>query len=87
MLLISYICQQEDFQEYGIDWGGPLPDGEHDGPPQSDGDLVDVPDTLLMDQQKLDVLMAEINPSEQSDNYGIDLYLRTVVLVERLTLE
>ena len=48
---------------------------------------MDVPDTLLMDQQKLDVLMAEINPSEQSDNYGIDLYLRTVVLVERLTLE
>ena len=48
---------------------------------------MDVPATFLMEQQKLDLRKAEINPTEQSDNYGIDLYLRTVLLVERLTSE
>lgn len=63
---MSYFCQQEEFQEYGIDWAGPLPDSEYDGPPQSDGDLVEVPATFLMDQQKLDLLKAEINPTEHN---------------------
>lgn len=86
-LPVTYFCQQEDFQGYGIDWTGPLPDEEHDGPLQSDGEVVEVPATLTMNQRKTQLLAAEINPLQQSDSYGIDLYLKTVALVERLMLE
>lgn len=40
-----------------------------------------------MNQRKTQLLAAEINPLQQSDSYGIDLYLKTVALVERLMLE
>lgn len=83
---VTYFCHQDDFQGYGIDWTGPLPDEEHDGPLQSDGEVVEVPATLTMDQRKTQLLAAEINPLQQSDSYGIDLYLKTVALVERLIL-
>ena len=40
-----------------------------------------------MDQHKTQLLAAEINPLQESDSYGIDLYLKTVALVQRLMLE
>ena len=67
-LLVTYFCQKEDFQGYGIDWTGPLPDEEHDGLLQPDGEVVEVPATLTMDQRKTQVLAAEINPLQQSDS-------------------
>lgn len=38
----------------------------------------------MMDQRKTQSIAAEINPLQQNNSYGIDLYLKTVALVERL---
>ena len=80
--------QQETFDEYAIDWAGPLPDEEYDGPPQSDDVLVEVPETTTsFTQQKFELLKAAIDPLQYSDNYGIEIYLTTVAFVERLMQE
>ena len=67
---------QGESQLYGIDWNGPVTDGEENE--------VIVPETFcpLIDDNDVEDLMNSISPAASSIDYGIDLYLATVAFVE-----
>lgn len=68
---------QGEWQEYGIDWDGPVPEE-----PVEDDISVEVPETSnpLSDEQ-FQELSNRINPLRISNNYGIDIYLEVVSFV------
>ena len=68
---------QDEYQLYGIDWDGPLPQGE-----EMDVDSVEVPETACpLSQEHFNELVATINPLRESNTYGIDIYLETLEFV------
>ena len=68
---------QEDFQQYGIDWEGPLPEEA-----SSDGVAVEVPETHCpVTPHQYQELVATVDPLRESDSYGIDIYLETLTFV------
>lgn len=80
------LVAQEIFDEnstYGIDWDGPSPQEEWDGP--LDG--VDVP-SIPCPLQEVDLqrLKISINPLAESDCYGSDIYLRVLSFVNNCLL-
>ena len=81
--LFSLLFGQENCEDYGINWEGPLPDEEYDGPLSSNDDLVEVLAMFSLPREKLELLKEAIDPLQQSDSYGIDIYLKTVAFVER----
>ena len=61
---------QEEFEEYGIDWDGPIP-AEAD----VDVEAVLVPETNCpLSQVDYHELSHSINPLRESNSYGIDIY-------------
>ena len=70
----SSLFNDEDLpslQEYGID--------------EDEQELVQVPEVELpLSDTSMQVLSTSIDPSQHSDVYGIDLYLRTVTLLHTL---
>ena len=70
---------QEEINAYGIDWDGPLPD-------EADSDeAVDVPEVPgLLEPNQLQVLINSVDPLQQSEAYGIDLYVETKRIVHDL---
>jgi hypothetical protein len=74
---VFYVVSQDEFQQYGIDWDGPVP-AEDD----MDVDAVQVPETTCpLSQEHLDELVATIDPLRESNSYGIDIYLETMEFV------
>ena len=66
-----YFHLQDEFDEYGIDWDGPLP-CEAD----IDVESVVVPVTNTpLSQEEYHQLSLRINPQRESNSYGIDIYL------------
>ena len=57
---------------YGIDWDGPLPDVEEAGSVE----VPCIPNPL--GREDMQELKYTICPTTHSDNYGIDLYSRTL---------
>ena len=70
-LLQLYFNLQDEFDEYGIDWDGPLPcEAEMD----VESIVVPVTNTPLS-QEEYHQLSLCINPLRESNSYGIDIYL------------
>lgn len=69
---------------YGIDFDGPLPSARYGGDTWRDN-AVDVPEILCpLSELQLDQLCSHINPLAESSSHGIDLFIRTVEVVEQL---
>ena len=60
---------------YGVDWTGPISDDE-------DFSCVEVPHTrCLLQNAEYMQLQAVVSPTDFSENYGIDLYIRCLSFV------
>ena len=60
---------------FGIDWDGPLPS-------DVDSDEVSVPSiTVGLSPTDMDELIHTINPLDECDDYGINLYMQCVLFV------
>ena len=68
---------QEEFEQYGIDWDGPLPEKA-----TSDGAIVEVPETRCpLTPEHYQELVDRLDPLRESESYGIDIYMETVTFV------
>lgn len=69
---------QEEIEHYGIDWDGPVAE-------QSELDQsVDVPELPnIISYQSEQELRQLINPLQESDCYGLNIYMETLQFVER----
>ena len=66
---------QDELEQYGLDWDGPLPE------PDSD-ELIEVPSTeSALNRQQTQELTEAIDPLRNSDCYGIDIFIETLLLV------
>eukprot|EP00794_Sanderia_malayensis_P016419 gene16419-18053_t len=66
---------------YGIDHEGPTVEN-------TEGNEVAVPATICpLDHNQLATLSAKINPLEESENFGIEIYSKTKTIVEELLFE
>lgn len=69
---------QGEAQAYGIDWNGPVPI-------ECEGDEVVVPETFCpLNHHQEQELLRTVSPSAPSNNYGTDLYLATLSLVQQM---
>eukprot|EP00794_Sanderia_malayensis_P000785 gene785-75_t len=66
-------CEVRDDGEFGIDWEGPPPNKEWDGPAN---EQVHVPGIVLPDH--FHHAVEDINPLENSDFHGVDIYMRVL---------
>ena len=72
---------QDDFQQYGIDWEGPVPAEDFDI------DVIDVPETTCpLSREYVDELTRMVDPLRNSDLYGIDIYLDAIEYVNTHTV-
>ena len=68
---------------YGIDWEGPSPAEEWDGPIYSSNQHVQVPETVMpLSIPDFAELVATIDPCQYSEFHGVDVYIRTQTFVE-----
>lgn len=75
---LNLLCQDER-QHYGIDWDGPTPHNINGGNNGEDYNAVVIPEIECpLDVFHVDELDDEISPLEDSTNYGIDLYEKTL---------
>ena len=70
------VCLQDEVEQYGVDWGGPVPHGDTD-------EMICVPETSnplsRVDMEELQLISA--SPLGATVNYGIDLYERALLFV------
>ena len=71
ILLCFCYCVQEEQENYGIDWEGPV---------GVDVDTVEVPETAIPVGCSLSGI-ENIDPLASSDEYGIDLYLKLLDII------
>ena len=78
MTLLCYnFVHQDEAEQFGVDWGGPIP---HEGIDET----VSVPDTPCpLSSDDMEELQAIASPLDQSVHYGIDLYERTLLFVSQ----
>lgn len=75
-LLFAHYLQDED-EQFGIDWGGPVPH-------ESTDEMVHVPETPIpLNSAEMEELQATISPLDPSVHYGIDLYERVLLFVSQ----
>ena len=74
---------QGEMTEFGVDWEGPTPSSEWDGPiPNELCELVEVPETELpLSNEDYIELRNTINPLQDSEYHGVDLYIQTLSLI------
>jgi len=66
---------QDELEQYGLDWDGPLPESDSD-------ELIEVPSTESpLNRQQTQELTEAIDPLRNSDCYGIDIFIETLLLV------
>lgn len=68
-IIVDYkVSIYQDWSQYGIDWEGPLAQGD------SNKELVpDIPNPLS--NRDFDDLLEHVNPLADDEGYGIDLYI------------
>lgn len=60
--------------DYGVDWAGPVS--------SEDDCIVEIPNTPCpLTALQYEQLKAEVNPLEESDTYGVDLYIASKLFV------
>jgi len=65
-----------DVDEYGIDWNGPLPDNVDEG-------TIEVPESdLSLTEDLLQQLQLSVNPLQECDDFGLNLYLNLKLFFE-----
>lgn len=69
---------QEEAEDYGIDWSGPVPENEAEG-------HVVIPDTpSLLGVGQLSVLKTLVDPLAHCDDFGKEFYVATRQLVREM---
>ncbi|XP_046853362.1 uncharacterized protein LOC124451202 [Xenia sp. Carnegie-2017] len=64
-----------NFEEYGLDSNGPVPDVDTDN-------YVVVPENILqLTEEQLELLCSEVNPLSDDGNYGINHFIQTLDIV------
>ena len=77
-------CTEDNTALCGIDYEGPLPSAEFDGDTWNDT-AVEVPEIPCpLGEEALTTLKSAVNPLEQSACHGVDVYIRTLEVVESL---
>lgn len=67
---------------YGIDFEGPLPSERYNGETWRDNGVEVPPIMCPLGETQLNYLSSAINPLEVSSSYGVDIFIRTVQMVE-----
>ena len=68
---------QDEIDNYGIDWDGPVTDQE-----ELD-ESVDVPElSVILSNEMEQELRQIVDPLRESDCYGLDIYMETIQFVE-----
>ena len=68
-----------DVETFGLDPDGPIPESDDDTV------MISVPDTNIpLSQSSFDTLHTTIDPLQDCDDFGVDLYVRTVRLMYQL---
>jgi len=68
---------QGEVEEFGVDWGGPVPYEDTD-------ETICVPETPIpLSRADMEKLQAIVSPLAPSVHYGIDLYERTLLFVSQ----
>ena len=69
-----------------MDWDGLAPSGLWDGDRQDDADPVEVPPLPgALDPADLQRLVNEVNPLQESEDNGVDLYINTLNFIATCT--
>ena len=77
-------CTEDNTALCGIDYEGPLPPAEFDGDTWNDT-AVEVPEIpCTLGEEAVSTLKSTVNPLEQSTRSGVDVYIRTLEVVESL---
>lgn len=77
-----FFCPQVDQENFGIDWEGPSPSEEWDGPVNLENQRVCVPETTApLTSTDYEELVRIIDLCLHSDFHGVDVYLQTMVFV------
>ena len=77
LFLSIFLSTQDEFERYGIDWDGPLPEDA-----TLDEAIVEVPETgCPLSPEQYQELLSSIDPLRESESYGIDIYMETVTFV------
>ena len=67
---------------YGVDFDGPHPSEEYDGPiSSSETSSVEVPQTEMPITTEVRHQLRTINPLEESEVYGVDIYLEVLEIL------
>ena len=75
----QYTFSFQIVDDYGIDYDGPHPSQEYDGP---SNETVEVPVTeMSISQEDYQRLATSINPLRESDFYGVDIYADVLQIV------
>ena len=62
-----------------MDWDGPAPSAQWDGPIEDEVHTVEVPNIpTVLQASDLTQLTCTVNPLEESDDNGVDLYLEAL---------
>lgn len=81
-IYFSTVVFQGGYNIYGIDWDGPLPCSEWSGQDKDNDDLVEIPPVNCpLQEADIERLKIHVKPLDQSDSYGIDLYIKTLSFV------
>ena len=71
---------QEDNENYGVDWDGPVPNNDEDLNIHPDG--IEVPVTYVpINEEDYSVLREQIDPLRDSELYGVDIYLEVLSFI------
>ena len=71
---------QEDNENYGVDWDGPVPNNDKDLNIHPDG--IEVPVTYVpINEEDYSVLREQIDPLRDSELYGVDIYLEVLSFI------
>ena len=66
---------QDEVEQYGLDWDGPLPESDSD-------EMIELPLTECpLNLQETQELKQAIDPLRNSDCYGIDIFIQTLLFV------
>ena len=75
---------EADIENYGIDWQGPSPSEEWDGPLGSTDQSVVIPETTLpRSLETYEELARTVDPCKYSEFQGVDIYIQTLSFIER----
>ena len=76
---------EEDMSSFGIDYDGPLPSNEYDWDTWNDFS-VQVPEILCpLSNTPFNRMKCTVDPLEESSCYGIDIYIKSLEIVDELS--